>query len=124
MNKIDQQLNTFCGSPPYAAPELFQVIQHDYLRVNSIIGKFRVQDDHYLGPSVDIWALGILLYFMVTGSMPFKGSSVAALKHAILDGKFDLPDFLSADCIDVITGILRRKPEWRLTMSQVRTNNQ
>ena len=77
------------------------------------------QDDHYTGPSVDIWALGILLYFMVTGVMPFKGTSVAALKSAILDGKFVIPDFLSTDCVDVITGILRRKPEWRLTMAQV-----
>jgi serine/threonine-protein kinase NIM1 len=69
-----------------------------------------------------MWALGILLYFMVTGTMPFKGSSVAALKHAILDGKFDVPEFLSADCMEVITGILRRKPEWRLTMGQVNNN--
>ena len=72
-----------------------------------------------MGPSVDIWALGILLYFMVTGVMPFKGSSVAALKNAILDGKFIIPEFLSMDCMDIITGILRRKPEWRLTMAQV-----
>jgi serine/threonine protein kinase len=49
------------------------------------------QDDHYFGPSVDIWALGILLFFMVTGAMPFKGSTVAALKHAIIECKFEMP---------------------------------
>jgi len=101
VNKIDQHLTTFCGSPPYAAPELFQ-------------------DDHYLGPSVDIWALGILLYLMVTGGMPFKGTTVAELKNAILDGHFEMPDYLSQSCIDLIVGILKRRPDWRLTLQQIR----
>lgn len=78
-----------------------------------------MQDDHYYGPSVDIWALGILLYLMVTGSMPFKGTTVAELKNAILDGHFEMPDYLSQNCIDLIGGILKRRPDWRLTLAQV-----
>lgn len=77
------------------------------------------QDDHYFGPSVDIWALGILLYLMVTGSMPFKGTTVAELKNAILDGHFEMPDYLSQNCIDLIAGILKRRSDWRLTLAQV-----
>nr|ACO11700.1 Serine/threonine-protein kinase NIM1 [Caligus rogercresseyi] len=96
----EQQLNTFCGSPPYAAPELFQ-------------------DDHYYGYSVDIWALGILLYFMLTSTMPFKGQTVAALKNSILEGSFPTPDFLSYDANELIKGILRRQPTRRLTICEV-----
>ena len=56
---------------------------------------------------------------MVTGTMPFKGSTVAALKKSILDGRFELPVHLSDDCMDMIKSILKRKASWRLTLSQV-----
>ena len=81
--------------------------------------RYLCQDDHYLGPSVDIWALGILLYFIVTSAMPFKGSTVAALKKSILEGSFELPNHLSNDCMDIIKSILKRKASWRLTLDQV-----
>lgn len=61
-------LNTFCGSPPYASPELFN-------------------DDHYLGGPVDIWALGILLFFILIGNMPFSAPTVPQLRSTILKGK-------------------------------------
>lgn len=79
----DEHLNTFCGSPPYAAPELFR-------------------DQHYIGRCVDTWALGILLYFIMTGSMPFRANTVVKLKDCILHGRYEIPSFLSQSCTRII----------------------
>ncbi|XP_021926277.1 serine/threonine-protein kinase NIM1-like isoform X2 [Zootermopsis nevadensis] len=95
-----QKLNTFCGSPPYAAPELFR-------------------DEMYLGAPVDIWALGVLLYFMVTAQMPFKAPTVAVLKKHVLEGTFSVPGHVSFQCRKMIEGILKKEPRERLTLQEI-----
>ncbi|GFS48469.1 hypothetical protein TNCV_2297831 [Trichonephila clavipes] len=99
-----EPLRTFCGSPPYAAPELFR-------------------DDSYVGPMVDVWALGVLLYFMLTASMPFKATTVAGLKKQILEGEYIIPDYLSSDCHFLIVGILKQDPKIRTSLEQVKNSN-
>lgn len=99
----DQTLNTFCGSPPYAAPELFR-------------------DESYLGVFVDVWALGVMLYFTVTGIMPFRAETVAKLKKCILEGSFSLPSYLSESCVELLTGILKPIPSERLKLADLKTS--
>ena len=94
-------LSTFCGSPPYAAPELFR-------------------DESYRGPYVDYWALGVLLYFIVTGMMPFRAQNIISLKKLILDCHYDIPNYVSLECCQLINGFLQSDPLKRFTLDQAR----
>ncbi|XP_051955453.1 serine/threonine-protein kinase NIM1-like [Xyrauchen texanus] len=96
----NQALDTFCGSPPYAAPELFK-------------------DESYIGPPVDVWAMGVLLFFMVTGTLPFRADTVAKLRHSVLEGAYVLPTWVSAPCQRLIRGILKPDPSERCALDQM-----
>ncbi|XP_045104997.1 serine/threonine-protein kinase NIM1-like isoform X3 [Portunus trituberculatus] len=94
VSHLEQQLSTFCGSPPYAAPELYK-------------------DESYLGPAVDTWALGVLLFFILTADMPFKASTVAGLKRHILTGVYETPSHVSPEASDLISSLLVQDPTQR-----------
>ncbi|CAH1118557.1 unnamed protein product [Phaedon cochleariae] len=93
-------LSTFCGSPPYAAPELFQGLKYD-------------------GPKADIWSIGVVLYVLVCGSLPFDGPTLNALRNVVIEGKFRIPYFMSQECEHLIRHMLVVDPEKRLTIAQI-----
>ncbi|KAF7634043.1 Protein kinase domain-containing protein [Meloidogyne graminicola] len=97
----DSFLNTFCGSPPYAAPELFR-------------------DQKYIGPMVDIWAMGILLYFMLVGVTPFRGETVNDLKRNILEGIYYMPDYVSTFAQHSITRMLELDARRRANIGELK----
>nr|XP_008121790.1 PREDICTED: serine/threonine-protein kinase SIK3 isoform X2 [Anolis carolinensis] len=95
-----QLLKTWCGSPPYAAPELFEGKEYD-------------------GPKVDIWSLGVVLYVLVCGALPFDGSTLQNLRARVLSGKFRIPFFMSTECEHLIRHMLVLEPSRRLSMEQI-----
>ncbi|CAG9762053.1 unnamed protein product [Ceutorhynchus assimilis] len=95
------QLSTWCGSPPYAAPEVFE-------------GK------KYVGPEIDIWSLGVVLYVLVCGALPFDGCSLQALRDRVLSGRFRIPYFMSQDCESLIRKMLVLEPNKRFTIQQIK----
>ncbi|XP_018603673.2 serine/threonine-protein kinase NIM1-like [Scleropages formosus] len=98
-SRRDEMLDTFCGSPPYAAPELFR-------------------DERYVGIYVDVWALGVILFFMVTGTMPFRAETVPKLRRLILEGAYAMPPWVPRACRRLIQGLLHPQPSERWALDQ------
>ncbi|KAI8643621.1 kinase-like domain-containing protein [Parasitella parasitica] len=96
----ERQLTTYCGSLYFAAPEL--------LKANP-----------YSGPEVDVWSLGVVIYVMATGSVPFDDKTMPGLHDKIKRGQVTYPAHLSDDCKNLLSRIFNTDPSQRIIMTDI-----
>jgi serine/threonine protein kinase len=96
----NKKTGMFCGSPSYMAPEI-------------------VNKEEFLGPPVDIWAAGVVLYILITGVFPFKSNHEDKVFLKIKKGKFSIPEWISSVCKSLIKAMLDPVPENRPSASEI-----
>jgi len=101
-----ERFSTFCGSVSYVAPEIIKNIK-------------------YVGPEIDIWSMGVILYTLVCGRLPWPETSDGSPAITnIIDGDYDVVPLtgLSDVCRDLIKIILVPSPSERATLAQIRSH--
>ncbi|KAK9470041.1 kinase-like domain-containing protein [Dipodascopsis tothii] len=91
------------GTPPYLAPELCTVPQAEYS-----------------GRAADIWAMGVTLYCLLFGELPFRGSNLVDLYASIRHDELVLPDEASPQLKDLFRRILDKDYRRRIKMPELR----
>lgn len=99
----DNLLSTPCGTPSYAPPEM-------------------LRGENYHGLLSDLWSCGIILYAMLCGFLPFSESNEELNCNNIVNGVYEMPEYLSDSVMDLISNILKTDPVERFDILQVKSH--
>ena len=95
----DEKRKTVCGTPIYLAPEIIKEEGHD--------------------EKVDIWCIGVLLFELTTGNVPFQGNDIDTLKDNILHLRIVWPKDINIDAKNLIKKILKLDPGSRISLEEM-----
>ena len=98
----DEKRQTVCGTPIYLAPEIIKEEGHD--------------------EKVDIWCIGVLLFELITGNVPFQGNDIDTLKENILHLRISWPKDINIDAKNLIKKILKLDPNSRISLEEMLKN--
>ena len=94
------KLNSFCGSPCYSSPEV-------------------IKGNKYLPKPVDIWGVGIILYTMICGELPFDGNSEDVLYRKVVQCEYTFPYFVNGNVKALIKRIFTANPKERICVEDI-----
>lgn len=101
----DDWCTTSQGSPAFQAPELTQGVEK------------------FSGYKIDIWSSGVTLFSITTGKYPFEGENIYRLFEQISKGHIIIPEDLDPALSDLLLGMLKKEPELRLTLRQIKEHS-
>lgn len=99
-NARSELLHTTCGTPNYVAPEV-------------------LENHGYDGKKADVWSIGVIVYVLLAGYLPFEENTMVQLFVKIKSADFEYPSWFSAGVKELLNRILIADPEQRLSLSEV-----
>jgi hypothetical protein len=96
-------LHTTCGTPNYVAPEV-------------------LSDQGYDGKKADVWSIGVILYVLLAGFLPFDESTIVALFAKIQAADFTYPSWFTPETRALLDTMLVADPHARITLAQIKVH--